>query len=588
MAFLRSSSTATSVEIEEEMPRWHPIRRALYAVVSSPLFEGSLAALVIINVVFVIIETNAAAVGESPPPWMEVGNMLVMAMYVVEVSLRIFVRRGRFCMDFLSMFDLCVILVDLVVTMCVMWMAVQFPFPTIMLRTARVLKVTRILRMMAMFPELNLMLRGMVFAAKAILWGVVMLGIVLCFWSILAVMYIHPLNRRLSESGFWASQGCERCPQAYASVQQSMLTFVQEIVVGDEWGTMTMPFIQEHPETSLFFIPVLASVSLALMNLIFAVIVERANEARSMTLRQEAQRKEKEYALASSKLVDLCKQLDTDRSGTISFAELQEGYRVNEEFSAILRVMDVQEADLEVVFSMLDADGSGDVGYEEFVEQLHMMKDREAHTLLVFIKFYVMEIRQLLTGIGASKSRWRRRSGGSNLDKLARGHSESSAASCASCHHVASGSTLAGNVGVIADGCAQPLEPQLCGKALADFAEAVSSTSASWPELEAELKGLQSIRQEMLEFSSIQADRLDTLQRRLASGLGGAPEERAPKAMALDPGPWSASWYDRRPCDEGLSLVPDSGGRIARGRRSKIAASPGARRLGLRPALSSE
>merc|ERR1712183_1183517 len=41
-------------------------------------------------------------------------------------------------------------------------------------------------------------------------------------------------------------------------------------------------------------------------------------------------------------------------------------------------------------------DASGDVNYTEFAEQLHKMKSHDAHTLLVFIKFYVTEIKRKL------------------------------------------------------------------------------------------------------------------------------------------------------------------------------------------------
>merc|ERR1711881_452108 len=46
---------------------------------------------------------------------------------------------------------------------------------------------------------------------------------------------------------------------------------------------------------------------------------------------------------------------------------------------------------------ILDEDKSGTVTSAEFVEQLHKMKTQESHTLLVFIKHYVNEIREKVT-----------------------------------------------------------------------------------------------------------------------------------------------------------------------------------------------
>merc|ERR1712187_452270 len=42
----------------------------------------------------------------------------------------------------------------------------------------------------------------------------------------------------------------------------------------------------------------------------------------------------------------------------------------------------------------MDKDKSGEIDYNEFVEQLYRMKSSDAHTLLVFIKHYVTEVRQ--------------------------------------------------------------------------------------------------------------------------------------------------------------------------------------------------
>jgi len=139
---------------------------------------------------------------------------------------------------------------------------------------------------------------------------------------------------------------------------------------------------------------VLVSVNLAVMNLILAVIVEKASEAREISDAEEVKRKSKDFEKASRRLFRLCEDLDLDKSGSLTFQELTQGYRDNPEFQANLKVMDIHEVDLEVVFGMLDVDNSGTVEYSEFVEQLYMMKTCDMHTTLVFVKYYVTEMRQ--------------------------------------------------------------------------------------------------------------------------------------------------------------------------------------------------
>eukprot|EP00932_Pfiesteria_piscicida_P002299 SRR837773.12234.p1 GENE.SRR837773.12234~~SRR837773.12234.p1 ORF type:complete len:322 (+),score=75.10 SRR837773.12234:47-967(+) len=129
------------------------------------------------------------------------------------------------------------------------------------------------------------------------------------------------------------------------------------------------------------------------MNLILAVIVEKAGDARERNVKEEAMRKTKEFEVASALLLRICQELDSSGSGSLSYDDLLSGYDEHEDFQDVMQAMDISRNDLEVVFHMLDVDRSGTIEYCEFVEQLHMMQSKEAHTLLVFLKFYVMDIR---------------------------------------------------------------------------------------------------------------------------------------------------------------------------------------------------
>lgn len=89
----------------------------------------------------------------------------------------------------------------------------------------------------------------------------------------------------------------------------------------------------------------------------------------------------------------MCKEMDKDGSGSLTLPELLNGYETNQTFEHLLKAMDIRKDDLVAVFSILDDDGSGDVAYKEFVEQLHKMKTDDSHTMLVFIKHYVVDLR---------------------------------------------------------------------------------------------------------------------------------------------------------------------------------------------------
>mmetsp|Transcript_4047 Transcript_4047/g.12959 ORF Transcript_4047/g.12959 Transcript_4047/m.12959 type:complete len:140 (-) Transcript_4047:71-490(-) len=47
---------------------------------------------------------------------------------------------------------------------------------------------------------------------------------------------------------------------------------------------------------------------------------------------------------------------------------------------------------MELVFQIIDEDQSGTVSYDEFVEQIYMMRSRSSQTLLMFIKHLILSI----------------------------------------------------------------------------------------------------------------------------------------------------------------------------------------------------
>merc|ERR1719504_378586 len=91
--------------------------------------------------------------------------------------------------------------------------------------------------------------------------------------------------------------------------------------------------------------------------------------------------------------MNVCGALDTDGSKTLSLQELQEGWNDNDDFQTTMQAMDIGEEDIAAVFNILDSDQSGTVQYEEFVEQLWKMKSTDQQTMLIFIKYYVCDIR---------------------------------------------------------------------------------------------------------------------------------------------------------------------------------------------------
>jgi hypothetical protein len=86
----------------------------------------------------------------------------------------------------------------------------------------------------------------------------------------------------------------------------------------------------------------------------------------------------------------ICTELDADNSGYLTKEELLEGATTSLEFANLLKLMDVSTKELTAVFNILDSDRSGSISHQEFVEQLHKMRNGDSRVLLMLIKHDVL------------------------------------------------------------------------------------------------------------------------------------------------------------------------------------------------------
>merc|ERR1712232_1042300 len=158
------------------------------------------------------------------------------------------------------------------------------------------------------------------------------------------------------------------CGRAFSSVMQANLTFFKHIVAGDSWGELSIPLIEKDP---LKMAPILlaasCTVQLGLLNLIVAIIVDRAAGAREEDLELQQTLKEEELEKSCTRLKELFALMDSDGSLSLDVDEFKKSYDDFAEFRDILRLMDITKDDLEEVFCILDANNDGMVSYEEFV-----------------------------------------------------------------------------------------------------------------------------------------------------------------------------------------------------------------------------
>lgn len=363
-----------------------------HKLVHRAAFQNTVGLIIMLNFVIIIMETdvNAQILEDDSvdfPGWIGAASWAVLVIFVCELVLRIYVERCEFWTDRFNVFDFVIVVVD--GGFSIIGLIFGPLFPVSGLRIVRLCKLARVSKIFRVFPELRLMMAGLLGSVRAIFWGTVLLTFFLLVWAVVAVQFIHPLNMHITESGFYAQEDCERCPRAYSSVAQSVLTLSQQIVAGDSWGTVTLPVIEHSPWTALFFAAVTLTVGMAVLNLILGVVVNVATQAREDLKEQMDDERTVKQAELHGNLSKMVKEMDVDFSGDLSKENILGGYQSNQMFRQILQDMNIQEEDLEILWSILDSDRTGSVPYDKFISHCYNMRESDMQFVLAHIKYTV-------------------------------------------------------------------------------------------------------------------------------------------------------------------------------------------------------
>jgi Ca2+-binding EF-hand superfamily protein len=371
---------------------WAKTRRFVFRIITHSACDMIVSCIILSNILVMIYETDKRASGDDMPGWIDVIGTFYLIFYIIELSVRLYVFRCHFFTNSMNLFDFVIVGMDCAFALLDPVIG-KMPNVTMfrILRVMRALRFVRAVRTLVFFRELYVIMNGFFSAMKAIVWATVLLTAVLMLWAVVAVEAIHPIVVDLvsqEESPFDDS----RAPRAFSSVMQAMLTFTGQIVASDAWGDVTIPIIEAEPWTIIIFGAVLVTVNLGLMNLILSVIVGKAQQARAEDVAFRLQEKEEEFVKTKKNLMRLCEELDEDGSRTMTLNELLDGFDTNNEFRFEMASMDVERDDISNLFSILDEDDSGEVSYDEFIDQLYKTKTQDTHVVLVFIRGHVKEI----------------------------------------------------------------------------------------------------------------------------------------------------------------------------------------------------
>lgn len=218
------------------------------AVVEAPRFQTFIVAVIIANAIVIGLETSQSAMAAAGPLLFAL-DLVALAIFIMEISAKLFVYRLSFFRDPWNVFDFAIVAVALV------------PAGE-GLSVLRSLRILRALRLISMVPQMRLVVQALLSAIPAMGSVVALLALIFYVAAVMAT--------KLFGAGF---------PEWFGTIGASLYTLFQ-IMTLESWSMgIVRPVMEVHPYAWAFFVPFILIITFAVLNLFIAIVVNAMTNA---------------------------------------------------------------------------------------------------------------------------------------------------------------------------------------------------------------------------------------------------------------------------------------------------------------------
>ncbi|CAJ1394026.1 unnamed protein product [Effrenium voratum] len=365
------------------------------AIMRSYYLANIMALVVLVDAFCTCNDIDARAAGVTAPPAYNAISNVCLVLYTLEVVGLLWITSRNPLLDWIMLLDIGIVVCGWVeIIMDAIEAGFSFNIGVVRaLRLVRIFRLIRLLKKIRPLRELHKLVMMMATCFRALLWSFLLCFIVMTGWAMLIVEVINPIVNEVHEQeGIFTD--CDQCLRATSSVMDANLLLFKTVIAGDSWGQMAVPVIQHYPATAFVFVGSLLTLVFGVLNLIVAVVVDQFADARLNDVENLAEEMEDEIENDKKALAKLFARIDIDGSGQLTLEELMTGARNDAAFQSRLRVMDIDENDLQQLFSMIDGDQSGTIEVAEFIGPLSRWA-HDSKTAPRFIKYNMLQTMHL-------------------------------------------------------------------------------------------------------------------------------------------------------------------------------------------------
>ncbi len=224
--------------------RWtfFSMRQTLKALITSSRWEAAIIAIIVVNAFTLGLETSptvVAAIG----PLLHTLDKIILGIFVIELTLRLYVHRLSFFRDPWSIFDFVIVAIALV--------PASGPFSVL-----RALRILRVLRLISVVPSLRRVIGGLITALPGMGSIMVLMSLVFYVFAVMATKLYG-----------------ETFPDWFGDLGRSLYTLFQVMTL-ESWSMgIVRPVMEVHPYAWAFFLPFLVCTAFTVLNLFIGIIV---------------------------------------------------------------------------------------------------------------------------------------------------------------------------------------------------------------------------------------------------------------------------------------------------------------------------
>lgn len=220
------------------------------AVLESTWFQNAIIGLIVVNAITLGLETSDRVMAVAGPA-LHLFDKIVLAIFTIEVLVKLVVYRGHFHKDPWNLFDLGVVTVALLPA-------------TGGLAVLRSLRILRVLRLVSAVPSMRRIVGALLAAVPGISSIVGLLMLVFYVFSVMATKLFG-----------------DEFPQWFGSIGESAYSLFQ-IMTLESWSMgIVRPVMEIYPLAWMYFVPFILLTSFTVLNLFIGIVVDAMQRQHS-------------------------------------------------------------------------------------------------------------------------------------------------------------------------------------------------------------------------------------------------------------------------------------------------------------------